>query len=74
MHQVPEAQGEGKADGSSSPPSSDQKSVESNMQARSEAADFLTTTYRHETNENGNHVVIGREGDIRSCEDEVCIS
>ena len=75
MHRAPEVQEEGKAYDSSSPPSSGQKSVGFNMEGRSEAGgDFITTRYRHETNENGNHVVVGREGDIRSCEDEVRIS
>lgn len=76
MHQVPEAQEEeGKVDDSSSPLSSYQKSVELDMEGESEAAgDPITTKYRHETDENGNHVVIGREGDIRSCEDEARIS
>ena len=68
-------QEEGKVYDSSSPPSSGQKSVGFNMEGGSEpAGDFITTRYRHETNENGNHVVVGRECDIRSCEDEVRIS
>jgi len=75
MHQVPEVQEETKVDDSSSPPSSDQKSVELKMDGEPEAVrDFATTGYRHETDENGNHVVIGREGEIRRCEDEVRIS
>ena len=75
MHQVPEAQEEGKVDDTSSPPSSNQKSVELKMDGESEAArDFAATGYCHEIDENGNHVVIGREGEIRRCEDEVRIS
>ena len=75
MHQVPEVQEEAKVDDSSSPPSSDQKSVELKMDGEPGAAgDFSTTGYRHETDENGNHVVIGQEGEIRRCEDEVRIS
>jgi len=70
VHKFVEAQGEeGKAGGSSSRSSPD---VESNMGGESEAADdFITTRYRHETDDNGNHVVVGREGDVRRCEDEV---
>lgn len=75
MHQVPEVQEEAKVDDSSSPPSSDQKSVELKMDGEPGAAgDFSTTGYRHEIDENGNHVVIGQEGEIRRCEDEVRIS
>ena len=76
MNQLPEVQEEeGKPNGSSSRSSSDQKSIGLKMQGEFEAAgDFTTERYRHETDENGNHVVIGREGDIRRCEDEVRIS
>jgi len=72
MHKFVESQEDGKAGGSSSRSSPD---AESNMEGESEAAgDFIATRYRHETDENGNHVVVGREGDIRRCEDEVCTS
>jgi len=75
IHQVPEAQEEDRPSDNSSRSSPDPKYVQSNMQSESEAAgDFLTTRYRHETDENGNHIVVGREGDIRKCEDEVRIS
>ena len=75
MQQVPEAREEGKADDSSSRSSPDPESDQLNTEGKSEAAgDFVTTRYRHETNENGNHIVIGREGDIRRCEDEVRVS
>ncbi|KAF9651648.1 hypothetical protein BDM02DRAFT_3090893 [Thelephora ganbajun] len=72
MHQVPETQEEeGKAGEGSNHLSSDFKSAELNIEDESEAAgDFITTRHRHETDEYGNHVVIGREGDIRRCEDE----
>ena len=75
MQQVPEAQDEqSKADDGSSRSNSDMESVQSNMEGESEApGHFVTTRYRHETDENGNHVVIGREDDIRRCEDEVRI-
>ena len=70
MDKVPEAQEEGGRTGDiSNHSSSDLKSVGPNMEG-----DLFTTRYRHDTDKNGNHVVIGREGDIRRCEDEVCIS
>lgn len=71
MGQVPETQEEYKPDDGSGSLSSHLKSVELNMEDESGAAgDFRTTSYRHETDDNGNHLVIGREGDIRRCEDE----
>ena len=69
MHRVPEAQEEARASDASSRSSSNRKSAGPNTEG-----DLLTTRYRHDTDENGNNVVIGREGDIRRCEDEVCIS
>ena len=71
MAQVPEAPEEHKLDQASSRFGSDLKSAESS--AEGEPGDFITTRYRHETDPNGNHLVIGREGDIRKCEDEVRI-
>lgn len=76
MQRVPETKEEDhKSEDGSSFSSPDQDSAGSNVQGESEpAGDYITTRYRHETDENGNHVVIGREGDIRRCEDEVRIS
>lgn len=65
---------EGKAGDGSSPSGSRPESAGSNMESDLEDTDeFFTTKYRYETDENGNHVLIGREGDIRRCEDEVCL-
>lgn len=69
MAQVPEAQEQHNPDVGQSRSSPDIKSVESNV----EAEKFVTTRYRHEVDEHGNHLVIGREGEVRRCEDEVCI-
>lgn len=75
VDRVPEAQEGREPDDSSSPLNSDLKSLESNMQGESEpAGDFVTTKYCYEMDESGNHLVIGREGEIRRCEDEVRIS
>lgn len=75
MGQVPETQEEYKPDDGPGSPSSRLKPAELNTEGEPEpAGDFLTTRYRHETDENGNHLVIGREGDIRRCEDEVSLS
>ena len=72
MDQVPEAQEELKPEDGSSRSSSDLKPVEMNTQDKSEPiGELVTTRYRHETDEHGNHLVIGREGEIRRCEDEV---
>ena len=73
MGHVPEVEEERKAEDCSSRPSSNPKSVEPDTQqgGSEPTGDFITTRYRHETDENGNHLVIGREGDIRRCEDEV---
>jgi hypothetical protein len=75
MNQVPEVQEEPKQDNGSSRSGSDLKSVQFNHGGESEpTGDFITTRYRHESDENGNHLVIGRECDIRRCEDEVRVS
>lgn len=75
MDKVPEAQEERGPDDGSSRSSPDLKPIELNMEGESEPVDnFVTTTYRHETDEHGNHLVIGREGEIRRCEDEVRVS
>ena len=75
MDRVPEAQEERKPDDHSGRSGTDLKPLEFNMQGESQpAGNFTTTRYRHETDENGNHRVIGREGEIRRCEDEVRIS
>jgi len=75
MQKVSEAREEGNAGHGSSRSSPDLKYDQVNIEGESEVApDLVTTTYRHETDENGNHVVIGQEGDIRRCEDEVRIS
>ena len=70
MHQVPEAQEEEDGTGGvSSHSSSDPKSAGPKAEG-----DFFTAKYRYDTDENENHVVIGQEGDIRRCEDEVRVS
>lgn len=72
MDQGQEAREERKPDGGPSRSNSNPKSIEPNTGGESEPpSDFITTRYRHETDEHGNHLVIGQEGEIRRCEDEV---
>ena len=75
MDRVPEVQEERKPSEDSHRSSSDLKSVPSNPEGQSEpVGNFTTTRNRYETDEYGNHLVIGREGEIRKCEDEVNVS
>lgn len=77
MQRVPEVQEEHrKPEDGSSCSNSNQDSAGSNIQGESEpVGDYITTRYSHEIDtKNGNHIVIGPQGDIRRCEDEVRIS
>lgn len=75
MHRVSQALEERKGTNSSGRSSTDPNFAESNLETGPEvASDFITTKHSHETDENGNHIVIGREGDVRRCEDEVRVS
>jgi hypothetical protein len=37
----------------------------------SDASQFLTVRFQHVQDEHGNHVIVGREGKLARCEDEV---
>jgi hypothetical protein len=43
---------------------------ESIAENKSSSGDYVTFRFQHATDEHGNHVVIGREGNLQRCEDE----
>lgn len=50
------------------------RNSESSSQLSSEADEpVMTVRFEHVTTEDGHHVVVGREGKLQKCEDEVCI-
>jgi hypothetical protein len=63
--------GSGSRDFSPTRPSSLSKSVSGIEMTNKEP--LMTARYQHEEDENGNHLVIGREGTLMRCEDEVFI-
>lgn len=68
---------DGVNDDSSEDQSNDQIATqsESASQLSSEADEpVMTVRFEHVTTEDGHHVVVGREGKLQKCEDEVCIA
>ncbi|KAF7365436.1 ATP-binding cassette transporter [Mycena venus] len=62
--------GSGSQSGSHSGSASGSESQSASGSEASDASQFLTVRFQHVTDENGHHLIVGREGKLARCEDE----